>query len=61
VSELERVVKLSTRERSDLFLHGVEVKVPIPENGIKVVRKGVARNGNSEGGVLVHGYSSGSD
>jgi hypothetical protein len=61
VSELERVVKLSTRERSGPFLHGVGVKVAIPENGIKVVRKGVARNGNSAGEVLVHGYSSESD
>jgi coiled-coil domain-containing protein 130 len=61
MSELERVVKLSTRERSDPFLRGVGVKVPIPENGVKIVRKGVAENGNSAGGVLVHGYSSESD
>jgi hypothetical protein len=61
MSELERVVKLSTRERSDPFLRGVGVKVPIPENGIKVVRKGVAENGASAGGALVHGYSSESD
>ena len=61
VKELERVVKLSTRERADPFLHGAVIQAPIPENGIKVVKKGVAENGNSAVGVLVDGYSSESD
>lgn len=61
INELERVVKLSTRERADPFLHGSGIKTPTLENGVKVVKKGDVENGNSTVGVLVDGYSSESD
>ena len=59
-NELERVVKLSARERADPFLHGTGVKPPTLENGVKVLKKRNVENGNSAG-VLVDGYSSESD
>ena len=60
-NELERLVKLSTRERADPFLHGTGVKPPFLEKGVKVRKKGNLEKGNSAVGVLVDGYSSDSD
>jgi coiled-coil domain-containing protein 130 len=61
VNELERAVKLSTRERADPFLHGAGVRLPTLDTEFKVVKRGSVENGNSTVGVLVDGYSSDSD
>ena len=58
--ELERVVKINTRERADPFLHGLDLSTL--KDGAKLVKK---RDGNEDvnGGIagLVDGYSSESE
>jgi coiled-coil domain-containing protein 130 len=66
--ELERIVKLNTRERADPFLHAVNGKSEhlLLKDGAKLVkRRDVPVNGNGNGNGttvgLVDGYSSASD
>lgn len=62
--ELERMVRLNTRERSDPFLNMTPKKTEPPSlNGkVKIVKKrNVSEHGNGVALGLVNGYSSGSE
>lgn len=64
VAELERVVKINTRERTDPFLRDTMLKAEpqLLKGAVKVIKKGaVSQNGHASSIGLIDGYSSDSD
>lgn len=62
--DLERVVRINTRERVDPFLNETgKVEAPSLKGAVRVVKKSLVSDNGSENGIsnLVDGYSSDSD